>query len=83
MSLLKRELGVLILTIEVVMTTTELIKLLQSFEKGASGRSREISVKVKQNDNSPNFFGCAKITVISTGDGVAGAQIELLLDSDT
>ena len=64
------------------MTTTDLITLLQSLEKGASGRSREISISVKPNKNDSSFFADAKITVISTGDGVAGAQIHLLVEND-
>jgi hypothetical protein len=52
------------------MTTTELIELLKSIERGASGRSREISFKVgKEHIFEPD------ITISSTGDGIAGAEV--------
>lgn len=52
------------------MTTTELINLLRSIEKGASGRSREISFKVgRTHIFEPN------ITINSTGDGICGAEV--------
>lgn len=52
------------------MTTTELINLLKSREFGASGRSREISFRIgKRYIFEPN------ITINSTGDGIAGAEI--------
>ena len=57
------------------MTTTELIKLLQSVEKGASGKAREISVyfcnKERIFTSSPNF------EISSTGDGCLGAELTL------
>lgn len=65
------------------MTTTELIELLQKVEKGASGRSREISVSVKKKNGEVKevkFIGEPIITLVSTGDGVAGAQIHLMID---
>ena len=52
------------------MTTTELINLLKSIEFGASGRSREISFEVgRKHIYEPN------ITISSTGDGMAGAEV--------
>lgn len=56
------------------MTTTELIKLLQSIEKGASGRSREISFVI----NDEEIFE-PDIKIVGTGDGIAGAEITLRL----
>ena len=58
------------------MNTTELIKVLQKLEKGASGRSREISFSI----NCKKFLPEPRITVNSTGDGIAGAEICLLLE---
>ena len=62
------------------MTTTELIDLLQKVEKGASGRSREISLSVKKKNGEVKFIGEPIITLVSTGDGVAGAQIHLMIE---
>lgn len=59
------------------MTTTELIELLKQYEKGASGRSREISFKVGR-----KFIFEPNITVDSTGDGICGAEITLKLKED-
>ena len=56
------------------MTTTELIKLLQSIEKGASGRSREISFVI----NDEEIFE-PDIKIVGTGDGIAGAEVTLRL----
>jgi hypothetical protein len=70
------------------MTTTELIALLQQIEKGASGRSREISIAVKAKngvvlkDNESLFLGNAKIKINGTGDGVAGAEVNLIIETD-
>ncbi len=70
------------------MTTTELIALLQQIEKGASGRSREISIAVKAKngivlkDNESLFLGNAKIKINGTGDGVAGAEVNLIIEHD-
>lgn len=70
------------------MTTTELIALLQQIEKGASGRSREISIAVKAKngvvlkDNDSLFLGNAKIKINGTGDGVAGAEVNLIIETD-
>lgn len=63
------------------MTTTELIELLQKVEKGASGRSREISLSVKGKKGKVKFIGLPTIKLESTGDGIAGAQIHLLIES--
>lgn len=59
------------------MTTTELIALLQKYEKGTSGRSREISFNIKNTRKSyiyePNIeFG-------SSGDGICGAELSLII----
>lgn len=54
------------------MTTTELIKLLQSVEKGASDRSREISFKI-----GDVFMYEPDIEISSTGDGICGAEVTL------
>ena len=70
------------------MTTTELIALLQQIEKGASGRSREISIAIKAKngvvlkDNESLFLGNAKIKINGTGDGVAGAEVNLIIETD-
>ena len=56
------------------MTTTELIKVLTDLEKGASGRSREISLYVYTSENEI-FIPSSEIRVVSTGDGCAGAEI--------
>ena len=57
------------------MTTTDLIALLQKMERGACGRSREISISVKSKNGRTRFIGEPEITVIGTGTGVAGAEI--------
>lgn len=62
------------------MTTTELIKILQSLEKGASGRSREISIYYTNKNGRMKFKSLPKIEVVSTGDGCAGAELTLLID---
>ena len=54
------------------MTTTELVKLLQSIEKGASGRSREISFVINDEEIFEPY-----IKIIGTGDGIAGAEVTL------
>lgn len=59
------------------MTTTDLIDVLKRLEKGACGRSREISISVKSKDGRTRFIGSPEITVSSTGTGVAGAEITL------
>lgn len=52
------------------MTTTDLMNLLKDIEFGASGRSREISFEV-----SEEYISEPIITISSTGDGIAGAQL--------
>lgn len=54
------------------MTTSELIKLLQSVEFGASWRSREISFYVGE-----EFIPKPLISINGTGDGCAGAELIL------
>jgi hypothetical protein len=63
------------------MTTTDLIELLKKYEKGACGRSREISITVKSKGRS-KFIGSPEIKVDSTGTGVAGAEICLLFTTN-
>jgi hypothetical protein len=58
------------------MTTTELIKLLQQVEKGASGRSREISIFLHE---KMTFLDRPDISIYGTGDGCAGAELRLLI----
>lgn len=63
------------------MTTTELIKLLQNVEKGASGRSREISIYT-ENINGEEICIMKEsdtIEINSTGDGCAGAELSLII----
>ncbi len=62
------------------MTTTELIRLLKSIEKGASGRSREISFEVKRKRTS--YIHEPDIEISSTGDGIAGAEVCLRIIVD-
>lgn len=52
------------------MTTTELIELLKSVERGASGRSREISFKIGR-----KYIFEPNIVINSTGDGICGAEL--------
>lgn len=59
------------------MTTTELIKLLQKVEFGASGRPREVSFKVPSKFKT--FIPEPEIIIDGTGDGIAGAEITLKL----
>ena len=63
------------------MTTTDLIKLLQQVEKGASGRSREISIsfKMKSGQIVKILDENGDISILSTGDGIAGAELSLIL----
>ncbi len=56
------------------MNTTELIELLQSVEFGASGRPREISISFNLGGL---FFPNPKLSIVGTGDGVAGAEVTL------
>jgi len=57
------------------MTTTELIKLLQSVEKGASGRAREISIYFCNKERI--FTLSPKFEINSAGDGCLGAELTL------
>lgn len=59
------------------MTTTELIELLKSVERGVSGRSREVSFQIKGTRKS--FISDPVIEIDSTGDGIAGAELCLRL----
>ena len=59
------------------MTTTELIKLLQSVEFGASGRSREISFRILPK----KYLFEPIIKIEGTGDGIAGAELCLRLEN--
>ncbi len=65
---------------QVMMTTTELIKMLQSIEKGASGRSREISIYYTDINGCMKFKADPTFEITSTGDGCAGAEVTLLID---
>jgi len=59
------------------MTTTELIELLKKDEKGgATGKSREISLIIP----TIGLLVDPNIEVDSTGDGIAGAEICLLIN---
>ena len=58
------------------MNTTELIELLQEHEFGASGRPREISFATLG-----GYHAEPDISLNSTGDGIAGAEICLSLTS--
>lgn len=60
------------------MTTTDLTKIWQRIEKGASGRSREISFTIK-NENGLRSIYAPKIELKSTGDGIAGAECSFLI----
>lgn len=61
------------------MTTTELIELLKKYEiSGISKKPREISITI----NGELFIGEPTISVNGTGDGVAGAEINLDIDGD-
>ena len=59
------------------MTTTELIKLLQSVEKGASGRSQEISFEI-----GDVFMYEPDIKISSIGDGICGAEVTLRMEGE-
>ncbi|MBD8348594.1 hypothetical protein [Dysgonomonas sp. HGC4] len=64
------------------MTTTELIKLLQKLEKGASGRSREISIYTKDESGEEVCIMRESHTLVfgSSGDGCAGAELQLIIE---
>lgn len=63
------------------MTTTDLIKLLQDIEKGASGRSREISFYI-EGINGTVFVYHPEIVISSTGDGYLGSMLSLLVKTN-
>ena len=58
------------------MNTTELIELLKSVEFGASGRPREISIRL---DSEGIFLPDPEFNITSTGEGTAGAGLTLEL----
>lgn len=58
------------------MTTTDLIEALQRLERGASGRSREISFYIGAGCEA-EFIPNPVIEVDGTGDGIAGAELTL------
>lgn len=65
------------------MTTTELIELIQRVEFGASNRPREIHWSVYDvNGNIKDIAYNVDIKVIGSGDGVAGADLELLIECE-
>lgn len=60
------------------MTTTELIKILQDNEKGGiSHKSRQISLTV-----NGRYLPNPQITLSSTGDGIAGPEIDFDVDGE-
>ena len=61
------------------MNTTELIELLKSVEFGARGRPREISISYNSEEK---YFPAPDISISSTGDGVAGAEMCLELTGE-
>jgi hypothetical protein len=64
------------------MTTTELIELLQKYEFGASGRSREIKIYKRKNKNIIKvLLEKDKLELYSTGDGVCGSEISLIINN--
>lgn len=65
------------------MTTTELIKLLQTIEKGASNRSREITIykRDKKGKLKQIVFRNENIEILSTGDGCIGAELSLIINT--
>lgn len=61
------------------MNTTELIELLKSVEFGASGRPREISIRL---DSKGIYLPHPKLHIVGTGDGSAGAELTLELTGE-
>jgi hypothetical protein len=64
------------------MTTTELIKILQRVERGASGRSRVISLSIykdRESEDSDMYLPEPEFIINSTGDGVCGAELDLVI----
>lgn len=65
------------------MTTTELIALLQNLELGGVTKEpRQISITVTDKDNCyyPVLDTRSKLVVSGTGDGIAGATLELSIE---
>ena len=67
------------------MTTTELIDLLKKYEFGASERPREITISKKDNEGKliPFFTETEKLIFNSSGDGVAGAELGIVIQNKT
>lgn len=65
------------------MTTTKLVDLLMSVERGASGRSRDINMYIKDQNDKRVFITDLEIEIANTSDGVAGAQLTLNVKADT
>ena len=64
------------------MTTTELIALLQSKEfGGATGRSRDINIYIRNGDGSETWVmdNDSHFIVTGTGDGMLGTNIDLTI----
>lgn len=63
------------------MTTTELIKLLQEHEFGASGRSREISIRESELDGGRIAMSSMdSLSFFSSGYGISGAELRLIIE---
>lgn len=64
------------------MTTTALIELLKKVEKGASGRSREITIYTQTNSGKSKKAVLRERDVLEisgTGDGCLGAELSLVI----
>lgn len=62
------------------MTTTDLIELLQRMEKGASNRSREISLILRNTKTEEELFvSSPDIEISSAGDGTTAVGLTLLV----
>jgi hypothetical protein len=61
------------------MTTSDLIRLLEKYEYGGSGRARALTISVKDKDGNYQSVLSENQTLIieSSGDGVAGAELGL------
>jgi hypothetical protein len=59
------------------MTTTQLIEVLKKIEFGASGRAREISIRIPRKNGKHLWISESDIKVTGTGDGIAGAEVTL------
>ena len=64
-------------------TTTDLINLLKKYEKGASGRSRELSFQIKINGGKEKYINSIDISFLGSSDGCAGAELLLKLNAVT